>query len=120
MADPFPPAGVELPNPDWDFSNTPQANVEVHKFGDGYETRESVGLNSVSESFTPKWSNLSPEVGEACYDDLLPKLKKTGVIWTHPVRGTPIKVIPEAISLTYDTFDNVVLDISFRQDFNPG
>ena len=120
MAEPFPPAGVDLPNPDWDFSQSPEVTVDVQKLGDGYEVRQPIGLNSVKEGFSPKWSSLDPEVAEACYDFLLPRLKLKGLMWTHPVRGTPVKVVAESVNITYDTWDNAVLEVTFRQDFNPG
>lgn len=120
MAGTFPPPGVTMPNPDWGLSLTPDANVDIQSLGDGYETRESVGLNSVRESMSPKWSNLDPPVGQQCYAYLKPKLKKESVLWTHPVTGTVYKVIPETVTLTWDEFNNEVLDVTFRQDFNPG
>jgi phage-related protein len=109
----FPPA-------DWGFSQTPEANVDVQTLGDGYESRESVGLNSIKETFPVKYSTLDTGVGRQAYDYLKPKLKKESVTWVHPVTGVVYKVIPESLTLTWDTFNNEVLEITFRQDFNPG
>jgi phage-related protein len=121
MAGTFPPPSQpNFPAPDWGFAQSPEANVDVQKLGDGYESRESVGLNSIRETFPVKYSTLDKGVGQAAYDYLKPKLNKESVTWVHPVTGVTYKVIPESLSLTYDTWNNEVLEITFRQDFNPG
>lgn len=121
MAGTFPPPSVvDMPNPDWGLSLTPDANVDIQSLGDGYEVRESVGLNSIRENMSPKWSNLIPAMALECYNYLKPRLKRDSVTWVHPVTGTVYKVIPESISLTWDEWNNGVLEVTFRQDFNPG
>lgn len=120
MAEMFPPPHIDLGMPDWGFSQSPDANVEITSLGDGYEFRSPKGLNYIRESMSPTWSNLSPSVGRAAYDWLRPKLKLESVLWHHPVSGKIYKVIPESIGIQDDTFDNVVLTVTWREDFNPG
>lgn len=120
MAVRFPPVGMDLGKPDWGFSQSPEAEVEVIKLGDGYEQRTPKGLNHIRENMSPTWSNLLPSVGRAAYAFLLPKLKLESVLWDHPVTGKTYKVIPETLSIQDDTYDNVVLSVTWRQDFNPG
>lgn len=116
----FPPVGMKLGQPDWGFKHDPTADVEVVKLGDGYEFREPKGLNHISTAFQPVWSNLDPLVATAAYEDLLPDLKLRERLWIHPLTGATWKVIPEALSLEYDTWGNAILSITWRQGFNPG
>lgn len=120
MAEVFPPVDVVLPLPDWGFSLAPEADVHVSKLGDGYEVRTPAGLNYISETLSPTWSTLEPEVGKAAYAFLKPRLKYRSLLYTDPIFNTQYKVICESVSLTYDTWGNAVLDVQFRQDFNPG
>lgn len=121
MAGTFPPPTLpNFPTPDWGFAQSPEANVDVQPLGDGYESREAVGLNWLRETFPVKYTTLDEGVGQAAYNYLKPKLKLESVTWLHPVTGVPYKVIPMDISLTFDTWNNEVLEITFRQDFNPG
>lgn len=120
MADVFPPPGIDLGMPDWGFKQTPEVNADVIKLGDGYEFREKVGLNAVRKNFNPVWSNLDPDDAEQAYNFLEPLVKTVGVLWTHPINGQVFKVIPDSISLEWDTWGNAVLDVTWRQDFNPG
>lgn len=119
MADLFPPAGLVMPKPDWGFDQTPDADVNIVRLGDGYESREPTGLNHITESYSPKWSSLEPAIGEQAYAFLKPRLKWKSVLWAHPVSGVMLKVVPEECSLTYDDWGNAVLDVRFRQDPNP-
>jgi phage-related protein len=109
-----------MPAPDWGFSQSADADVDIQNLGDGYEVREPKGLNSVRESMSPKWPNLDPDVALQCYNYLKPKLKLESVLWHHPITDVVYKVIPESLSLTWDEWNNGVLEVSFRQDFNPG
>lgn len=119
MPDVFPPPGTELEAPDWGFSESPDAEVEVSKFGDGYEARELKGLNAIKDTWNPVYSNCTLAAGEACYAFLKPRLKWNPVLWTHPVTGAVHKVICTSLKKTYDVYDNIVLDIQFEVDFNP-
>lgn len=120
MADVFPPPGVELEAPDWGFSESPDADVIVSKFGDGYAARELKGLNAISDMWAPSYSNCEVAHAEAAYAFLKPRLKWNPVLWTHPISGTVYKVICTALKITYDTWGNAVLDVQFERDFNPG
>lgn len=120
MADLFPPAGVVLGAPDWGFKETPEANVDVITLGDGYESREPVGINHIKDAFEPTWSSLEPAAALAAYQFLRERLKWKAVMWTHPVTGVLTKVVPQTVDLTYDTYNNAVLNVSFKQDHNPG
>lgn len=120
MADVFPPPGVVLENPDWGFSEAPDADVEVSQFGDGYAARELKGLNAIKDSWNPQYSNCEVIPGEQAYNFLKPRLKWNPVLWTHPVTGVVYKVICTSLKITYDVFGNVALDIQFERDFNPG
>lgn len=115
----FPPAGVVLGTPDWGFQQAPDADVDIYKLGDGYESREPKGLNSVKESFSPSWSNLSPGPALQAYNFLKARLKWKQLTWTHPVTGATHKVTCQSVSITYDQWDNAILAASFKQDFNP-
>lgn len=119
MADVFPPAGTALGAPDWGFSEAPEADVEVSKYGDGYEARGLKGLNGISDAWNPVYSNCDPDEGVAAYEFLKPRLKWNPVMWTHPISGTVYKVICTSLKLTYDTWGNAVLDVQFQRDFNP-
>lgn len=120
MAEVFPPPGVDLGTPDWGFKQSPSVNADVTKLGDGYEFREKVGLNAVEKTFNPVWSFLDPDEAEQAYDFLEPKVKTVGVLWRHPITNVQYKVVPDAISIEWDTWGNAILDVTFRQDFNPG
>jgi len=120
MADVFPPVGLDLGTPDWGFKESPDAEVEVSKLGDGYESRELIGLNPIKKTYEPVWSYLTEEVAQAAYDFITARLKWKAVLWTHPVTGVVLKVVPLAVDITYDTFDNAVLNITFKTDHNPG
>lgn len=120
MADVFPPPGVELEAPDWGFSESPKADVEVSNFGDGYAARELKGLNAISDSWNPVYSNCTLVDGEAAYNFLKPRIGWNPVMWAHPITGVVYKVICESIKKTYDQWDNIILDIQFERDFNPG
>lgn len=120
MADMFPPPGADIGAPDWGFSENPDADVTVSKFGDGYAARELKGLNGISDSWNPVYSNCDPAMGKQAYDFLKPKLKWMPVMWQHPITGVVYKVICNSVKLTYDTWGNAVLDVQFERDFNPG
>lgn len=120
MADLFPPPGVELEAPDWGFSESPDANVNVSKFGDGYAARELVGLNAVSDTWNPVYSNCEVAAAQQAYNFLKPRLKWNPVMWQHPITGVMYKVICASVKITYDVYNNAVLDIQFERDFNPG
>lgn len=119
MADVFPPPGVNLGTPDWGFQQAPEAEVDIYSLGDGYEVREPKGLNWLKESFSPSWSSTDPVTAKAAYDFLKARLKWKQMTWTHPVSGVVYKVTCQSVSITYDTFNNAVLSVSFKQDFNP-
>lgn len=108
-----------MPNPDWGFSEAPSADVTVSKLGDGYEVRTPKGLNHVRDDFKPIWSDMNPVDGQAVVDYLKPRLGWKALKWLHPVRKTQVQVVAESVSLEYDQWNNAVLNISFRQDFNP-
>ena len=120
MADVFPPVGIDLPTPDWGFKETPDVEVSVNKLGDGYESRELIGLNPVKKTYEPEWSVLDEAVAQAAYEFILARLKWKAVLWTHPVTGVVLKVVAQSVSITYDTFNNAVLSITFKTDHNPG
>ena len=120
MADLFPPPGLVLPKPDWGFKESPDADVIVEKMGDGYEVRTPNGLNHIKDTLSPTWSSLDPDVGVQAYEFLKSRLNWKSVMWEHPLNGRMLKVVPQQLSITYDTWGNAVLDVQFRQDFNPG
>lgn len=120
MADVFPPPGTELEAPDWGFSEAPEADVEVSKFGDGYAARGLKGLNGILDTWNPVYSNCTPAAGEAAYAFLKPRLGWNPVLWTHPVSGVVYKVICKSLKKTYDVYGNIILDVQFEHDFNPG
>lgn len=115
----FPPAGLVMPNPDWGFKESPEAKVDEAEMGDGYVFRQPKGINHIKRTFPMTWSELSPEIGERAYDFLLPMLKVYPLRIAHPVRGYLIQVTLESLDLTYDTWDNAVLNATFKEDFNP-
>lgn len=115
----FPPAGLEMPSPDWGFKETPQANVKEEAMGDGYVHREPKGINHIKRSLPMTWSSLDEDVALAAYDWLLPKLKLTPIRVFHPKRNQEIQVIVDSIEITYDTWNNAVLSVGFTEDFNP-
>ncbi|QYW06476.1 putative minor tail protein [Pseudomonas phage UAntarctica] len=119
MAEVFPPAGLVLPSPDWGYKISPDADVQVSKLGDGYEVRTPSGLNFISENLSPTWSSLDPDVGLAAYNFLKARLRWKGLLFTDPISGQVYKVTADSVALTYDTWGNAVLDVQFRQDFNP-
>lgn len=120
MADVFPPPGVDLGTPDWGFKDEPDANVEVSNFGDGYAARELIGLNAITDKWNPTWSSADVQPAMMAFDFLKPRLKWNPVLWTHPITGVVYKVICQSLSLTYDQWNNAVLEVQFERDFNPG
>lgn len=120
MAAPFfPPTGLDLGEPDYGFKETPNANVEETPLGDGYVFREPKGINHIKRTMPMSWSNLDQDVALEAYDWLLPKLKLNPILITHPTRGTQIQVICDSLEITYDTWNNAVLNATFIEDFNP-
>lgn len=115
----FPPAGLVMPKPDWGFKESPQADIQEDKLGDGYVFREPKGINHIKRSFPMTWSELDPDVAEEAYDWLLPMLALKPLRIVHPVRGTVHQVILDSIDLTYDVYNNAVLNATFTEDFNP-
>lgn len=115
----FPPAGLVMPDPDWGFKESPQAKVNEQELGDGYVFREPKGLNHIKRTFPMTWSELDEQVAEAAYDWLLPKLKLTPIRIKHPVRGTTHQVVIDSLDITYDTYNNAVLNLTVTEDFNP-
>lgn len=105
--------------PDWGFNVEPEANVEEVKLGDGYVYREPIGLNYLKEKFNPVWSSLDPEEGRPVYQWLMSRLKLKPFLWNHPVSGEQYQVVCQSVSITDDTWGNVVLSATFEQDFNP-
>lgn len=120
MADIFPPGEIDLGTPDWGFAESPEANVNVQRLGDGYESREPIGLNHIKDSYSPTWSFLEPEPARAAYKFIRERLLWKAVLWTHPITGEALKVVPQTVNLTYDEYNNAVLAISFKRDYNPG
>lgn len=118
--DVFPPAGVELGTPDWGFKESPEADVDVIPLGDGYESREPKGLNWIKDSYEPTWSSLETAPAQQAYEFLRARLKLKAVMWNHPVTGQPVKVVPQAVSINYDTYNNAILSVTFKRDHNPG
>lgn len=123
--DVFPPSlaqfGVaKLDDPDWGFKDSTDADVQESSLGDGYVFREPSGLNYLRRTWSPSWSNLDPDVAEYLYDFLEARLKLTPMKWVHPTRGTTVQVTARTIELTWDQWNNGVLDVTFEQDFNPG
>lgn len=120
MADLFPPAGVVIGNPDYGFKETPETNATVITLGDGYESREAVGLNPTKTTYSPVWSNLLPGPAQAAYEFLKARLKVNAVNWVHPVTGVTLKVVPQDVDINYDDYNNAVLNVTFKTDHNPG
>lgn len=48
-------------NPDWGSTLAKKPRVQVTRFGDGYENRVAVGLNSNPEAWTLKFTASKPE-----------------------------------------------------------
>lgn len=117
--DVFPPADVEIGTPDWGFSDNPEANVNVITLGDGYVSREPIGLNHITNTYSPNWSSLDPVEAGKAYEFLFPRLKWKPFKWVHPVTQVQLQVTVEAVSLTYDEFNNAVLAATFKTDHNP-
>lgn len=115
----FPPPGIDLGSPDWGFKETPEANTNEDELGDGYVFREPKGINHIKRSVPMVWSNLDEDVALEAYDWLLPKLKLDPVRVMHPTRNQIIQVILESMDITYDTWGNAILNVSFKEDFNP-
>lgn len=122
MTDVFPPPAVadDMEAPDWGFSESPDNDIEIIALGDGYESREPKGLNYMKENWPVAWSNLTPEVGLACYDFLKTRVKLKAVLWTHPITGVQHKVVPQDVKIEWDTWGNAVLSTTFKKDHNPG
>lgn len=84
--------------PDWEPENTPQANVDVTKLGDGYELRRPNGINYIRDQISLSWSTLFKHE----YDELRPflrdRLKLTPFLWTAPGRSKPQKWVCEELS----------------------
>lgn len=120
MADVFPPAGVVLGEPDWGFKENPEAKVDVITLGDGYESREPVGLNHITDVYDLTWSSLDPAPARQAHLFLRARLKWKAILWTHPITKEVIKVVPQSCSLTYDIYNNAVLTATLKRDYNPG
>lgn len=112
---------AKFPNigaPDWGFAENTKETVTNIKFGDGYELRMKTGLNHQKGTWSPRWSHLDPQVGEAAYAWVKPLINLKAFYWDHPLEGTK-KVICTSASLTHDVYNNCVLAMSLEEDFNP-
>lgn len=105
--------------PDWGLSTGVEANVVSTKFGDGYEMRRPAGLNHMKESWSPRWSELSPAEADSAYLWLRSRLKLNAFLWKHPVDGRDRKIICTEVSKSDDTFGVCALSATFVEDHNP-
>lgn len=110
---------LNLPNPDWGYSLEPEVDVQEYKLGDGYVIREPKGLNYIRDVFSPTWSSLTLDEGNEAYAFLKPKLKWDPFWYTDVTTGARYKVICDSARLTYDEWNNTVLAVTLKQDFNP-
>lgn len=122
--DNFPPPldqfnGYRMPSPDWGLSTDLSTDIEEIKLGDGYVVRQPKGLNFRSESFSPSWSDLDPAPGQFIYDWLKARADLVPFRWVHPVTGAVYQVIARGPKISYDTWNNAVVSVTFEQDFNP-
>lgn len=104
--------------PDWGFADKISANVNVIKFGDGYELRAKAGLNYLKKRWNPTWSSLTQEQATLIKEFIEPKLKLEAFLWAHPTEEIQYRVVCQDISVSHDNYNNFVISLEFEQDFN--
>ncbi len=109
------PVSIE---PDWGFADDISANVNVVKFGDGYELRTKSGLNYLRKKWSPTWSSLVAEEAYLIKSFIEPKLKLTAFLWTHPADKVKYRVVCQELKISHDNYNNFVVELQLEQDFN--
>lgn len=105
--------------PAYGLEDSPEADIDTVKMGDGYVLRRPKGINSIKNTWPLTWDMLEADVARSTYDWLLPRLNLTPFKWTHPVRGVVYQVVCTSLKLAYNQFNDEVLTATFEQDFNP-
>ena len=107
--------------PDWGLGPKPSADVKKVKFGDGYELRRPSGLNHIRESYSPKWSHLTPETASMLYNWLKQRQDWKAFEWQVNIYGSVsvIKVVCNSVNMVHDQYGNAVVSAELVQDFNP-
>lgn len=108
---------IELP--DWGLEVDTEADIDEVVLGDGYVVRRPKGLNHLKDSWSPTWSGLEVAVARSTHAWLRERLNRTPFKWTHPVSGLEVQVICKSVKLTYNQFNDEILNATFTQDFNP-
>jgi len=78
-------------HPEWDENLQQAPNVVVSKFGDGYEQRAAVGINSNPESWSLQFS-LSNSDGAAALAFVKSHGAVTAFLWANPLGVTNLYV----------------------------
>lgn len=109
----------EIDNPAWGLEDAPEADVDEVKMGDGYVLRRPKGINYLKNIWNPTWDSLEVVDARSTYAWLKARLKLTPFQWTHPVSGVVYQVVCTAVKLTYNQFNDEILNATFEEDFNP-
>jgi len=108
-----------IDNPDYGLEDTPEADIDEVKMGDGYVFRRPKGLNYLKYTWPLKWNTLEVADAREVYAWLKARLKLVPFHWTHPITGVVYQVTCQEVKLTYNEFNDEILTATFEQDFNP-
>jgi phage-related protein len=78
-------------NPDWNVPKQHQSNVLTTKFGDGYEQRQEVGMNSLKQVWNLTFSKRQTTEADAIESFLTGLKGVTNFDWTPPGGSVVLK-----------------------------
>lgn len=105
--------------PDWGLNEDTEADMDEVKMGDGYVLRRPKGINYLKDSWSPTWGSLEDAEARSTQKWLKARLSRTPFLWMHPVEKVLKQVICTKVQLTYNQFNDTILNATFEEDFNP-
>lgn len=104
--------------PDWGARATVKPTVKTTKFGDGYEWRQAVGINSVVEAWDLSFALRDLDEG----NDILDFLTTAGGVqsfdWTNPL-GVAGKYVCREWPHSFENFNRLTFNLTFEKVYEP-
>lgn len=111
---------VDFPNhvPSYGSQTDTAATVLEAGFGDGYTQRMAEGINSVRDTWTLVWDNLSNEIINEIRDFLRAQKGVTAFNWTPPLETTSRKWTCKSWGVSPTGYNSSTLRAVFREEFD--
>lgn len=101
----------------WGLQAQPEMRVITDDFGDGYSIYAPDGLNSVRETFNPKWVGMDEDEAFELYDFLKSTKGAEFIDFDVPREGRTISVVVSQPRISWDEWNSYTVSCSLRQVF---